>query len=88
VVEDGTCWNARVTSWMDIREGAPDPGGVPPSSDLTSCSVKGIPVRSSLMLFRELDAGMSLFAETCDHTALRYSGSGCVADVFVGEVRG
>lgn len=45
----GTCWNARVTSCSDIRDGPWDVvgGGVSPSSDLTSCKVNGTEVRSS-----------------------------------------
>ena len=53
---EGTCWNARVTSYEDILVHGPelDGGGVSPSSDLTSCSVKGTPVRSSAMPLSEL----------------------------------
>ena len=57
--EEGTCWKARVTSCSDIREGTVDVdgGGVSPSSDLTSCNVNGIAVKSSAIPSREFTAG-------------------------------
>jgi hypothetical protein len=84
----GTVWNARVTSAADIREGVAAGGGVPvPSSDLTSCKVKGTEVISSAMFFREFAATTFEPAGTCDHTALRKSGSGSLAEVsLTGDV--
>ena len=80
-VDDGTCWNARVTSCRDIRDGAAElvGGGVSPSSDFTSCSVNGSPVRSSAMPSRELTGCTGSLSEACDQTALRCSGSGARA---------
>ena len=54
--DTGTCWKARVISLADIRGQGPGPdgGGVPPSSDLTSCRENGTPVRSSTIPFNEL----------------------------------
>lgn len=72
----GTCWNARLTSWMDMREGTDEDavaGGVSPSSDFTSFKVKGSPVKSSPMLSREFTDGLLL---VCDQTAFKCSGSG------------
>ena len=79
--DDGTCWNARVTSCRDIRDGAAAVvgGGVSPSSDFTSCRVNGSPVRSSAMPSSELTACTLALSEACDHTALRCSGSGARA---------
>lgn len=82
--DEGTCWNARVTSCKDILEGTGtvgllDGGGVSPSSDFTSCSVNGKPVKSSAMPSSELTTWPLLFPEGCDHTALRCSGSGARA---------
>lgn len=76
--EDGTCWNARVTSWSDMREDAIEVvgGGVPPSSDFTSCKVNGIAVKSSAIPSRELTACNPALFEVCDHTAFKCSGSG------------
>lgn len=77
----GTCWNARVTSCNDIRDGPWDVvgGGVSPSSDLTSCSVNGTEVRSSAIPWREFTAGSSAFEDVCDQRSLRCSGSGGLA---------
>jgi hypothetical protein len=79
--DGGTCWNARVTSCSDIREGAVEPvgGGVSPSSDFTSCSVNGNAVKSSAMPSKELTACTLALSEACDQTALRCSGSGARA---------
>jgi hypothetical protein len=54
-----------------------------PSSDLTSCKVKGIAVRSSWMFFKELPDGVSPMSEVCNHTAFTSSDSGS----FDGEPR-
>lgn len=76
--EEGTCWKARVTSWRDMREDAivVVGGGVPPSSDLTSCKVNGMAVKSSAIPSREFTACNPALLEVCDHTAFRCSGSG------------
>jgi hypothetical protein len=55
-------------------------GGVLPSSDLTSCSVKGIAVRSSAMFFREFPDGASALSAVCIQTALTRSESGASFD--------
>lgn len=77
----GTVWKARVTSWMDILEGAlgKDGGGVSPSSDLTSCKVKGNAVKSSAIPSSELTGCSPALLEVCDQTAFRCSGSGARA---------
>jgi len=77
----GTCWNARVTSCKDIREG-PEPlatvgGGVSPSSDLTSCNMNGTDGKSSAMPSSEFTTGTSAFSDVCDHNNFSCSGSGC-----------
>lgn len=51
-----------------------------PSSDLTSCSVKGIAVRSSGMFIKELPDGVSALSDVCIHTALTNSDSGASFD--------
>jgi hypothetical protein len=73
--DDGTCWNALVTSCKDMREGAVG-GGVSPSSDLTSWIVNGTDERSSAIPSRELTAGTPGLSDVCDHTAFKSSGSG------------
>ena len=84
----GTCWNARVTSESDIREGAVG-GGVSPSSDLTSWRLNGTFVRSSTMPSNELTEGNGSFPPDFDHTILRCSGSGArEGDSFTWYVRG
>ena len=84
----GTCWNARVTSDSDIREGAIG-GGVSPSSDLTSWRLNGTFVRSSAMPSNELTEGSGSFAPDFDHNILRCSGSGArEGDSFIWYVRG
>ena len=84
----GTCWNARVTSERDIREG-PVGGGVSPSSDLTSWRLNGTFVRSSAMPSSELTEGNGSFDPDFDHTILRCSGSGArEGDSFTWYVRG
>ena len=84
----GTCWNARVTSESDIREGAVG-GGVSPSSDLTSWRLNGTFVRSSAMPSNELTEGNGSFPPDFDHTILRCSGSGArEGDSFTWYVRG
>jgi len=84
----GTCWNARVTSESDIREGAVG-GGVSPSSDLTSWRLNGTFVRSSAMPSNELTEGNGSFPPDFDHTILRCSGSGArEGDSFIWYVRG
>ena len=79
--DEGTCWNARVTSCIDILDGGPEPdgGGVSPSSDFTSCNVNGTAVKSSAMPSREFTAGKAPWADVCDHTAFKCSGSGALA---------
>lgn len=79
--DDGTCWKARVTSYADILAHGPEPegGGVSPPSDLTSCSEKGTPVRSSAMPLSELMGCMCALSGVCDHTAFKCSGSGARA---------
>ena len=77
----GTCWNARVTSCKDIREG-PEPfdtvgGGVSPSSDLTSGNMNGTDGKSSVIPSSEFTPGTSAFSDVCDHNNLSCSGSGC-----------
>lgn len=71
----GTCWNARVTSESDIREGAVG-GGVSPPSDLTSWRLNGTFVRSSAMPFSEFTDGNGSSPPDFDQTILRCSGSG------------
>jgi hypothetical protein len=84
----GTCWNARVTSESDIREGAVG-GGVSPSSDLTSWRLNGTFVRSSAIPSNELTEGNASFAPDFDHTILRCSGSGArEGDSFIRYMRG
>ena len=94
----GTCWNARVTSCSDIRGcGAAGAlaivgGGVSPSSDLTSCSVKLTTGMSmSAIPLSELTAGTSDFSGGCCHKSLRCSGSGArtgdsLTEKFFGQV--
>ena len=75
--ETGTCWNALVTSWRDIRDGAEGSGGgVAPSSDLTSCNEKGIDDKSSAIPSKEFVALIPDLVLPCDHKALSFSGSG------------
>lgn len=84
----GTCWNARVTSESDIRDGAVG-GGVSPSSDFTSWRLNGTFVRSSAMPSSELTEGDGSFTSDFDHTILRCSGSGArEGDSFIRYVRG
>ena len=84
----GTCWNARVTSESDIREGAVG-GGVSPSSDFTSWRLNGTFVRSSAMPSNELTEGNGSFVPDLDHTILRCSGSGArEGDSFIRYARG
>ena len=84
----GTCWNARVTSESDIREGTVG-GGVSPSSDLTSWRLNGTFVRSSAMPFNEFTDGNGSSPPDLDHTILRCSGSGAREDdSFARYVRG
>lgn len=84
----GTCWNARVTSESDIREGTVG-GGVSPPSDLTSWRLNGTFVRSSAMPFNEFTEGSGSSPPDLDHTILRCSGSGArEGDSFARYVRG
>ena len=84
----GTCWNARVTSESDIREGAVG-GGVSPSSDLTSWRLNGTFVRSSAIFFNEFTDGSAGSSPDFDHTILRCSGSGArEGDSFTRYARG
>lgn len=50
---------------------------MPPSSDFTSCKLKGTTARSSDIPSSELTPGFKS-ADGCDHTALRCSGSGAL----------
>ena len=84
---DGTCWNERVTSCKDIRDGPLEVGGleavgggVSPSSDFTSCRVNGTEGRSSAIPFSELTAGTSAFEDVCAQRSFKCSGSGARAE--------
>ena len=80
----GTIWKAFVTSEADILNGPEDAGGgVPPSSDLTSCNENGSVVRSSAMAFNELIVGTPSLFDVCDQTAFSTSGSGIRDGDFV-----
>ena len=77
-----------MTSKADILDGVGEGltgGGVPPSSDLTSCIVNGTAARSSEIPSSELTLGFRSDVDGCDHTALRCSGSGARAAISFAE---
>lgn len=76
-----------MTSWRDIRDGAEgiEGGGVSPSSDLTSCKVKGKAVKSSAIPSSEFTVCNPALLEVCDHTAFKCSGSGPRAGLSLRE---